>query len=42
MVPDVCAKFQLCISYGFWVTGIETEQQQQQQQQRQKQQEEEL
>ena len=31
MVPDLCAKFQPCTIYGFWVTGIETEEQQQQQ-----------
>ena len=35
MVPDLCTKFQPCIIYGFWVTGIETEEQKQQQQQQQ-------
>ena len=26
MEPNLCAKFQTCTSYGFWVTGFETEQ----------------
>ena len=33
MEPNLCAKFQACTYYGFWVTGFEAEQQQQQQQQ---------
>ena len=34
--PYLCAKFQACTSYGFWDTGIQTEEQEQRQEELEK------